>query len=401
MSSLTLVQRLSPELRASIFHFTVFLATAASSVYLGIWLSGKGISSGEIGIINAVPVLLLLALNLFVGRIADRASDWKQMIVIMALLAGVASIGLFFVNDFWGILIVWTLALLPSGSIAPVLDAATMRMSHRNGSDFGFIRAWGTVGYMLATALTGLVVAYLGPNAFVPLFVAVTLVRAGLSFQLPLFRAPAHEVTVAAATQAGSLRDVMKLWFILPILAFALVNCTHAILSAFVGLVWNEQGVSPGVIGLLVTVMAAAEATTMFFWRRVGKRVSARWMILASALVTILRWSLMALTPPVWVLFLLQTLHSITYALGYLGTMQFVASWTSEKIAAEAQGFSFVMQQGMSVLGLFGFGWLVAVFGAKAFFACAALGALGAVCVIISLRLKPTRERTQLARLGA
>jgi PPP family 3-phenylpropionic acid transporter len=322
------------------------------------------------------------------------------VVVIMALVAGVLPVALFFVNDFWGILIVWTLATLPSGSIPPVLDAATLRMTQRNGTDFGFVRAWGTVGYMVATATTGVVVAFLGPNAFVPFFFAVTLVRALLAFQLPLFRAPAHQVTIAAVTQAGSLRDVMKPWFILPIVGYSLVNCTHAILSAFVGLVWNEQGISPGVIGLLVTVMAASEATMMFFWRRVGKRFSARWLILAAALVTIFRWSVMALTPPVWVLFPLQMLHSITYALGYLGTMQFVASWTSEKIAAEAQGFSFVLQQGISVLALFGFGWLVAVFGAKAFFVCALCGLVAAVCVIVSLRLKPTRERMQMATLG-
>jgi PPP family 3-phenylpropionic acid transporter len=399
MSSSPLAQRFSPELRAAIFHSTVFLSQAVSSVYLGIWLAGKGISAGEIGIINAVPVLLLLAINLFIGRIADRASDWKQVIVMMALAAGVLPVALFFVHDFWGILIVWTLCLLPSGSIAPVLDAATLRMTQRNGTDFGFVRAWGTVGYMVGTAATGVVVAWLGPSAFVPFFFVVTLVRALLALQLPLFRAPAHQATIATS-QAGSLRDVMKLWFILPILAFALVNCTHAIMSAFVGLVWNEQGISPGLVGALVTVMAAAEASMMFFWRRVGKRFSARWLILAAALVTIVRWSVMALTPPVWVLFLLQTMHSITYALGYLGTMQFVATWTSEKIAAEAQGFSFVLQQAISVMALFGFGWLVAVFGAKAFFVCALCGAVAAVCVIISLRLKPTRERMQMATLG-
>ena len=67
----TLARWASPELRASIFHFTVFGSGAVASVYLAIWLSHNGISPDEIGYISAVPVLGLLVLNLFIGRLAD------------------------------------------------------------------------------------------------------------------------------------------------------------------------------------------------------------------------------------------------------------------------------------------------------------------------------------------
>ena len=36
---------------------------------------------------------------------------------------------------------------------------------------------------------------------------------------------------------------------------------------------------------------------------------------------------------------LLQLLHAFTFAMGYLGGIYFIANWTSEDIAAEAQGF--------------------------------------------------------------
>jgi len=382
------VLRISPEFRAGLFHFTVFLSGGVASVYFAIWLSGKGISANEIGIINAVPVFLMLAVNLFVGRIADRASDWRQTIIILALVAGIAPFGLFFVDGFWGILLVWTLMSLPGGSIPPVIDAATIRMTQRNGTDFGYVRAWGTVGYMAATALTGILIARFGAAAFMPILVAVALLRAGLALQLPRFRAPAREATLAEVRPlAGRLRDALKPWFVLPLVAFALINATHAILVAFAALVWKEQGISEDVIGPLIAVSAAAEALMMFVWKRFGGRFSARQMILAAALATVLRWACMALGPPVEVLFLLQMLHAVTYALGYFGMVHFIANWTSEEIAAEAQGFSFVLQQAMSVLGLLLFGGLVAAFGEKAFLFAAAFGVLAAGCVLASLRM--------------
>jgi PPP family 3-phenylpropionic acid transporter len=384
--------RLSPELRASIFHFTVFTTSGAASAYIGVWLAEKGVSPGEIGIVSAAPVLALMLINLYVGRLADKASDWKQMIVLLSLIAGVLPFGLLAVSGFLGILVVWTLFSIPAGALPPVVDAATLRMAERNGTSFGNIRGWGTLGSMVATAGTGLVVAWLGSVAFVPTLIGFSLARALLSLQLPRFRAPARAPVLAPAQAASRLREVLRGWFVLPLVAFALVQATHAILSAFAALIWVRQGVSQELIGPLVAVSQAAEAVVMFVWRRIGARVSARYMILAASLATVFRWALVAMSPPVWALFLLQMLHAVTFAIGYLGTVHFIANWTREEIAAEAQSFSFVLQQAMTVAGLVVFGWLVAPFGAGAFWAAAAMGLVGVLCVVVSLRLRPVRE---------
>ncbi|MDP1730119.1 MAG: MFS transporter [Devosia sp.] len=385
---------ISPELRAGIFHFTVFGSTGVASVYFGIWLSNRGISPDEIGIINAVPVLVLLCINLLVGRLADKASDWRQMIIILSLIAGAVPVGLYLVNGFWGILLVWTLCVVPAYSLVPVVDAATLRMTQRRGSDFGIVRAWGTVGYMVTTALAGPVIAVFGEAAFVPLFVAWSLLRAALALQLPLFRAAAHEVPpiAVAAPKARRLREILKPWFVLPLMGLGMHYSLHGVLSAFAALIWKEQGISEGLIGPLIAVAAAAEAVMMFVWTRLGWKVSARHMIIFAALVAAFRWGAMAFNPPVLVLFFLQMLHAITFAVGYFGGIHFIANWTSEDIAAEAQGFSYVLQQGMGVIALVGFGWCVALFGEKAWLAASAFALCGAALVWVSLRLRQPKS---------
>ena len=386
--------RLTPELRTTAFYFTYFMGPGAAVMFLPIWLSEKGITTEQIGIINAVPVFVILALNLIVGRVADRARDWRQVIVIGALIAGIVPIGLFFVNEFWGILLFWTLAGLPGGAIGPVLDAATMRMTRRNGTDFGTIRAWGTVGYMLFNGLTGFLVVWYGSDIFVPLFVGLALLRAAVSLQLPGFRAPADHVTVAAARPvAGKLREIVtKPWFILPLIGFAIIFGTHIILNAFASLLWKEQGISEDIIGPLIALGAAAEAGMMFLWKRLGGRVSARHMILLSALTSVLRWAAMAFSPPVWVLLLLQLTHGVTFALGYLGCVHFIANWTSEDIAAETQSLFQVLQQVMSVVALVGFGWLIGIYGAHAYLFASLAAVIGALCIWLSLRMMQPKE---------
>jgi len=377
----------TPELRATLYYFTAFMTSGAATAYGGIWFQDQGLSSGEIGLIGSVPVFIMLVLNLVVGRIADRADDWRQVIVIGAVLAGIIPIGLFFVHGFVGILLVWTLAAIPFSAVAPVADAAAMRMTKRNSTDFGFIRAWGTVGYMAVIVITGQVVTWFGGGTYLPFFVGVAILRGLAAFQLPNFRAPKEERTLAQKIGASRMREVMKPWFLLPLVGWSMVFATHLILNSFQALLWKEQGISDLTIAILIALGAASEAAMMFVFKRFVGRFPARMVILASAVVSALRWVAMALAPDVAILVPLQLLHSVTFAMGYMGCVHFIANWTSEDIAAEAQSFFQVLQQAMAVVALTAFGWIAGPLGVRAYFASAAFAALGAVLILVSMRL--------------
>ena len=389
MSSATPVLRVSPELRAAIYHFSVFGTNGAISVYFGVWLAMRGIQPNEIGIVNAAPVLLMLVVNQMVGRIADRASDWRGVIIALSLLAGLVPVGLFFVSGFWGILLIWTLSIMPAFALVPIVDAATLRMTQRRGTDFSTVRAWGTVGFMISGIASGPIIGIFGDAAFVPLFVLLAVLRAALSFQLPRFREAAPAGGSVPRQGATALRQVLKPWFVLCLLGLGVLYSTHGAFGAFAALQWTQQGVPETLIGPLVGTMAASEALMMFVWKRLNLRISARHIIIFACFVAAFRWTALAFEPSLPVLFGLQALHAVTFAMGYLGGIYFIANWTSEHIAAEAQGFSYVLQQAMSVVALLGMGLC---YGALGHWAWAVLGAyalLGAVLVWLSLRLQP------------
>jgi len=382
----------SPELRASLYQFTVYLPGAVASVFLGIWLSEHGLPADQIGLVNSIPILVLLAANIFVGRIADRAGDWRTVIAILSIFGAVVSAALVFVSEFWGIVLVWTLCTLSSGSIPPLIDAATVRMTRRNGTDFGLVRAWATIGYVAGAAGLGILLTFYGADAFVPLVIAMSVLRAAASLLLPRFRAPGHKVTLADAAKRTRLKDSLHLWFVLPLLAFALINANNALIGGFGALLWVENGVPSYFIGPLLGVAATAEAILMIAWRRFGGRFTARNMILVAGIASAVRFTVMAFNPPVAVLFLTQLLHAASFGLGYFGVVHFIANWTDESNAAEAQGFASMIQQGASFSMLTLFGLLVVHFGTASFFAATLLSCIGMACVLISLRLKPPRD---------
>jgi len=378
------LNRLSPELRTAAFYSVIFASGGAANGFAGIWFSSKGITPAQIGIINAAPVVVMLVMNLVVGRLADRAGDWRTVIIIGAILTGLFPLGLFFFGGFAGALVFWTLTTVALQSIVPVADAALMRVTRRRGSDFGSIRAWGSVGYIFIIFASGYVVGWAGIGIFLPLFAGLSMLRGLLSLGLPKFRA--HTGETAIRTGASRLGAAMKPAFLLPLLGAAVISSTIGILNGFQGLLWKEQGLSDSVIGALIALGAVSEAAMFFGFRKLATRFSPSALILVAGLTAVFRWAMFGFSPGVALLVPLQLLHSTSYALGFLGSVALVANATSEDIASQAQSFSVFLQQLMSVLALTAFGWLAGAYGAHAYFASAAFAAVGCGLVVLGMR---------------
>ena len=383
---------LSPEVRASLFHFTVYGSGAVLSAYFAVWMSDRGIAPSQIGVVNAMPTIIVLLTGVMIGRLADRAGDWRVAVAALAMISGVASLGVAFAGGFWSVLLIFTLASAPVSAMIPVIDAATLRMTQRRGTNFGAIRAWATVGFVVWAAATALAIDHFGVAAFLPLFVGASLLRALAALQLPKFRAPGHADAPSPA-RTHRLGALLRPWFILPCVAYALINSTHIFISVMGALLFRADGIGDGWLGPLSAYSAVGEAAAMFLWTRIGPNFSARGLLATSASVAILRWAGMALSPTLPWAFALQTLHFLTYPFAYFGLMHFIADWAPEEIAAEAQGFASTLAQGAGVATFLGFGWLVGQIGGRTYFVASAMCVVALIAALVSMRLmKPHRR---------
>ena len=390
----------SPAVRTSIYYASLFTSGAVSNPFLPIWLSERGLDTASIGVVNAVPIFAMIVINLVVGRLADRASDWRTVIVIGSILAAIPPIFLLFMDGYAAIIILWTLVIVPFQAIAPVVDAAAYRMARRTGLDFGAIRVWGTIGFVIMTLVSGVVLDRLGPSAFIPLLIAVSIIRAAASLRLPLFRGqddnarPTHPIDAPINPLiAIRLGELWRPWFLMTLIGASLLHGSHMMQMGFGALLWAEQGVPGWAIGLLWAVAPMAEIFAMLYFERITKRFAARHLILMGCICGAIRWWGFALEPSIWVLVLLQTLHLATVGLTFLGITNFIANWTTEDIAAEAQSFFVVLRQVVTVVTLLGFGVLAGSIGSGGYYVAAILSGVGAVMVVVSLIImNPKRE---------
>ena len=382
---------LTPEVRVAIYYFFSAMSVGAVNGFAGIWFASIGILPEQIGVITAAPVVVVLLVGFYVGRLADLSRDWRQTIVIGATLSGLAPIALFFIDGFWAVCLVWTLCVTAQMATLPVMDAAAIRMTRRRmtqrrGTDFGVYYAWKTVGYLLMIFFSGLLITRFGVPFFLPLFVGLSILRGVTAFALPKLRE--RSIIPAGAKSKPSMKAVIKPWFILPLLGWSLVHCTHFVQNGFLGLLWTQQGLSASTIGLLIAASSVAETAMFLCFKRFSSRFRPEHLIFASAIAGVARWGALAYSPGIELLIPLQLLHALTYAIGFLACTNLIADKTGEEIAAQAQSFFTVMQFGVAIPVLVGFGWLAGAFGAKAFLASASLAGIGALLLIISLILE-------------
>ena len=323
--------------------------------YVGLWLKSQAMTDPQVGFILACPSFAMVATTLLIGRLADRAKDWRTSIIVcnwaIVLLVGF----LIFAQGFVQILIVWTLWGLVIMAKFPILDAAAVRMSRHRNIEFHKIRAVGSVGFVVGTLLAGPFFEWAGIESFTLLIFTLAVMRALASHALPFFRqgidASSESATGSAlagatagkvASDHGSIAsdNYKRMWFLLVLVGSALLHASHAFYYTFSTIVWTDEGFSKTTISLLWSIGVICEIVLMWKFAVIQKKYSARILLIAAAGSAFVRWLCFGFAPGLAMLFLLQLLHGVTFALMFLATVNFIANWTPVEISARAQALS-------------------------------------------------------------
>jgi MFS transporter, PPP family, 3-phenylpropionic acid transporter len=362
------------------------MSGGAFHAYAGIWFASLGFSSDQIAATTSVPIFILLVLNAVSGRIADRAKDWRQALVIGALVAAVAASGLIVSTSFWSVLIFWSAVLIAQSLTVPIGDAAALYLTRQGRGDIGTYRSLSTVGYIVALFITGYAVQHFGGTIYAALFAFFNVVRLAAAVFMPEFKSSQDQSRLTTGLHLKTwLRET---WLIAPLLGWAVVYSTIQVLNNFLALALKQQGYGETDITLLIAAGALAEALVFFLFRHFSSRFRLRNLIVLSGIVTILRWICMTYEPSFPILFVLQLSHGICFALGFIACISYISRYTPSENAAEAQSLFSVLQMGAAIVSVTIFGRLFGNYGVEAFWGLAVIAVIGTAISLWSLWLK-------------
>ncbi len=370
---------MSPSARISFYYVTQFLPAGAAHAYAGIWLASHGLSGFEISVVTTVPILLILASNVLVGRLADKARDWRSSLEVLSLVFLLFTAGLFWAESFWPILLCFTGSTVAGALAAPIGDAAALHLTSQGRGHIGTLRGLATTGYILALFMTGYAAESFGSIAFIVLSLGFALVRLFASLILPTFKTT--EEAAIPQTRTG-YRILLRPHLFWPLASWSISYATILALNSYLSLHLKQEGYDEKAISWLIAIGAFTEVLMFFAFRKFEHRLDLRAFIGISSGTAVLRWLLMASSPGLGALIILQASHGISYALGFVACLSFIKRNTTWAEAAEVQSFFNVMQQIAAVIFITAFGAAFDDWGAMTFLLSAAVAGLGCLIVI-------------------
>jgi PPP family 3-phenylpropionic acid transporter len=364
--------------RVALFFAAIFAAGAVNAGFLPLFLADHGLTPQAIGRVLGIAALLRVVAGPGWGSLADRVGRVGPVLCAAGVVAAAAALGYVAASGFAAILAIAAVQGVAAASLSPLIDSLTLTLAREQRLQYGPTRAAGSIAYMLASAASGRLLTLFGSTLVPWLLACFYAASAALAPLLP--DAPITRAAPRAAAAPGLLRQpAMRR----TILASALLQGAHAAYYGFAPLFWRSQGFSDTLIGLLIAEGITAEVLLFARGRRLVERLGPAGLTACAAAAAIVRWSVTAMAPPLWILALVQLLHAATFGMQHLSAMLMLSRTVAPERAATAQTLHAALGMGAPTgLMMLACGWLYARGGGTlAFLAMAVCGgaALGVV----------------------
>jgi MFS transporter, PPP family, 3-phenylpropionic acid transporter len=357
----------------SFFYGTTFGLGGTYLPFFPVWLKAIGIDPSWIGMIAAAPAVTRFTVLPFVTSFAERhrAVRGAMIATAFATAAGFIVIG----TQHAPLLVFLLFALTASvwTPMVPLTDAYALRGVAHYGLDYGPLRLWGSVAFILGALVCGLLVDIIAARHLIWVIGAM----AGIGAVIGLGLQPLDQPKTAPSELHGSRALLRDAGFCAIILASALIQGSHAAYYAFSSISWQAAGLSGLTIAGLWALGVIAEIVVFALSPRFTLAPSI--LVVAGALSAVARWTLTAQQPPIAILALIQLTHGLTFGLTQVGIMSLLVYRVPGHVMARGQGYlaacSGIVSASASILS----GAVYARYGQGVYYVMATMAFAGAV----------------------
>lgn len=308
-------------IRLSSLYFFYFASIGALMPYWGPFLAQQGFSGAQIGKLMAIILATKLVAPVVWGWVGDHWNRHVPIIRIGAVAALLAFTGVLVHAGFWWLALVMAVFSFFWNAILPQFEVVTLRALGADTHRYALIRLWGSVGFIVAVVVLGVVFDHLD-LAWLPWILLLLL--GSLVVASGFLKEPPQKVETAGNQR--KLGEILRNPVIIALfLAFFLMQASHGPYYTFFTLYLEAQGFSRALTGQLWALGVAAEVILFLLMPGLILRFSPWWLLVAAFLLTALRWWLLATVPgSLAALLLIQTLHAASYGVYHAAAISLI-----------------------------------------------------------------------------
>jgi MFS transporter, PPP family, 3-phenylpropionic acid transporter len=381
--------------RLSAFYGALFVVVGVVMPFWPVWLASRGLDATQIGTVIAVGLLTRVIASPITAHMADVRGNRHQMMTVLA--AGMVGVYALYgvATNFWNILPIAVLSACFFPALMPLAESLTVRAAHVQKLDYGRIRLWGSVTFILTAVLGGLFLKGQSPELIWWMIVSAAFLVFVATFFLPRDQQPKLKLEEGTRAWSRAQNLIFQKRFLLFLLVTGLIQASHAVYYGFATLHWLSIGYSETVIGVLWAEGVIAEIALFAVGSRVVARFGAERILILACALGVIRWAVTGATESLYVLAIVQLLHAMTYGAAHLAAMHFIQRTTPPDLSATAQSVYAATSMGVFMgLAMFASGPLFAASGGSAYnwmAGMAAVATLGAWVLFRQERLQTLR----------
>ena len=132
-------------------YLLYYISLGAFSPFLNIYYERIGLSGSQIGFITSAGYIVAMLFSPVWGAITDKNHKYKSMIAFLSLTTTLLTI-LWKQQTFFLFIFIFSLLLnIFRSNIGNLLDALAIQSCKENNKEFSFVRAMGSLGYLIAS----------------------------------------------------------------------------------------------------------------------------------------------------------------------------------------------------------------------------------------------------------
>lgn len=324
--------------------------------FLPLWLKSLGLSIAVISVLTSIQAATRMFAPYAWGALSDRTGERAKLLRWGAMMALIASAGLWFPGGgvAW-LAIVMLLMFTQTSGMMPMAEAAVAQVASQGGvfdtKLYGRVRLWGSLGFMAAVLGAGALFERVGMGSF-PLFVTLSLVvLVVFAHRLPDVKEAHHSSARRESVPiAPVLAQPMVRWFFASAFFHVL---SHMGIYTFFSLYMDSLGYSKTMIGLLWAVSVTVEIGWFFTQSRWMPLLSLPgWLVLCAGVMVLRMGVTASLASTLWVLVVAQAFHAITFAAHHSSCIALVSQHFPGSLRGRGQALYIIIGYGIpGVLG--------------------------------------------------
>ncbi|KKN37311.1 hypothetical protein LCGC14_0764800 [marine sediment metagenome] len=323
-----------PYWRLSGFYFFYFASLGLLLPYWGLYLQWKGFSALEIGEFTAILLVTrVIAPNIW-SWIADHRGQRMKIVRLGTFMSALVFSAVLFGDSYLWMAGVMFLFSFFWNATLPQFEVTTLQHLGEHSHHYSKIRIWGSVGFIAIVVVLGVLLEHFDadiiPYTMLISLSAIWLISLSVPESSPSYLSLAHQ-PIMSIIKRREVLAFLAICFLLPL--------RSGPSSPFSPIYFEQDHYSRTLIGQLWALGVVAEVIVFLFMHRWLPHYGIRKVLLASLLLSSLRWLLIGLYPDSLALLLFaQLLHAASFGTFHVAAIEWVHQHFTGKNQGRGQG---------------------------------------------------------------